>query len=119
MVLRLEFASRDFIERVPLNDDTASLVSRLRSGCTFFFYGFFNPRDNFAIYFVLSLFLSLSDLFLDKSGINEVAMEMMNEGIAAKRKGWLWIYDTSIATKFEEDPGVREMLSEMQTLRRP
>lgn len=63
--------------------------------------------------------LSLSDLFLDKSGINEVAMEMMNEGIAAKRKGWLWIYDTSIATKFEEDPGVREMLSEMQTLRRP
>lgn len=71
MVLRLEFASRDFIERVPLNDDTASLVSRLRSGCTFFFYGFFNPRDNFAIYFVLSLSLSLSDLFLDKSGINE------------------------------------------------
>lgn len=66
-----------------------------------------------------SLSLSLSDLFLDKSGINEVAMEMMNEGIAAKRKGWLWIYDTSIATKFEEDPGVREMLSEMQTLRRP
>lgn len=66
-----------------------------------------------------SLSLSLSDLFLDKSGINEVAMEMMNEGIAAKRKGSLWIYDTSIATKFEEDPGVREMLSEMQTLRRP
>lgn len=66
-----------------------------------------------------SLSLSLSDLFLDKSEINEVAMEMMNEGIAAKRKGWLWIYDTSIATKFEEDPGVREMLSEMQTLRRP
>lgn len=66
-----------------------------------------------------SLSLSLSDLFLDKSGINDVAMEMMNEGIAAKRKGWLWIYDTSIATKFEEDPGVREMLSEMQTLRRP
>lgn len=46
-------------------------------------------------------------------------MEMMNERIAAKRKGWLWIYDTSIVTKFEEDPGVREMLSEMQTLRRP